>query len=194
MAGTAHRVDDKCSSWLLFMFQLSVRRARQRVSVWRKLQKYGTLNWKNCAHILPLNSSNLEKFQWLAAEVQKYQGESSVVEVPRIYGHTDKQVMAMFNRARALQYADLIRNLRLALRAAASQSKAEQGRLFTRLNRRLAELNTIDFFGCAKRREAEDLIKELEARTRRNGTGTPAIERKPGMYGTKSGRPAHVRK
>jgi len=164
------------------MFHLSVRRASQRVSVWRKLQKYGTLNWKNCAYILPLNSSNLEKFRWLATEVEKYQGESSVVEVPRIYGHTDKQVMAMFNRARTLQYDDLIRDLRLALRAAASQSKAEQGRLFTRLNRRLAELNIIDFFGCAKRREAEDLIRELEVRTRRNGTGVAAIERNPGMY------------
>jgi hypothetical protein len=150
--------------------------------VWRKLQKYGTLNWKNCAYILPFNLSNLEKFQWLAAEVQKYQGEASVVDVPRIHGFSNKQVMTMFNSARALQYDGLIRDIRLKLRAAASRSKAEQLLTFSRLNRRLADLNTIDFFGCDRRKQAEKLIKELELCARGGGPANPDKQQKAGRY------------
>ena len=182
MDRTDSRTEETNTSWVFFMFQLSARRASKRVSVWRKLQKYGALNWKNCAYILPLNSTNLERFQWLAAEIQKYQGESSVIEVPRIHGHTDKQVMAMFNGARALQYEALVRNLRLALRAAVSRSKAEQLLAFSRLNRRLTDLSTIDFFGCGMRKQAEQLMKELEARARGDGPYRRGNHQKAGPY------------
>jgi len=175
MRPTEAQKANKSPSWLLFMFHLSARKASKRVSVWRRLQKYGALNWKNCAYILPLSPSNLERFQWLAAEVQKYQGDASVVEAARIHGCTREQVMTLFNGARAAQYERLVRDTRLALRAAASRSKAQQLLDFSRLNRRLTDANAIDFFGCGKRREAEGLIKELETRARGDlaaGTGT----------------------
>ena len=146
MSQTEAQKANKSPSWVLFMFHLSSRKASKRVSVWRQLQKYGALNWKNCAYILPLSPSNLERFQWLAAEVQKYQGDSSVVEASRIHGCTREQVMTLFNRARAAQYERLVRDMRLALRAAASRSKAQQLLDFSRLNRRLTDANAIDFF------------------------------------------------
>ena len=164
MDDTGTQKGDKNTSWLLYMFQLPARMASKRVSIWRKLQKYGALSWKNCAYILPLDVTNLERFQWLAAEVQKYQGEASVVEVPLIHGYTHKQVMVLFNNARAIHYESLIRDLRLALRAAAGRSHAQQLLDFSRLNRRFNDLNAIDFFGCGKRIAAERLIKELEIR------------------------------
>src|SRR5579859_6275591 len=152
---------EKQKSWLLFMFYLSARKASKRVSIWRKLQKYGALNWKYCAYILPLDSANLEKFQWLAAEVLKYQGDASVVEVPRIHGYSGDQVTALFNTARSHQYESVIRDIRLALRAGASRSRAQKLLAFSRLNHRLSEFKVIDFFGCGKRKEAEALMKEL---------------------------------
>jgi len=182
MLRTRNRADKKKTSWVLFMFQLSARRASKRVSVWRKLQKYGVLNWKSCAYLLPLSASNLEKFQWLAAEVQKYQGQASVVEAPRIHGHTDKQLMAMFNSARTLQYEALIRDARLALRAAVSRSKAEQLLAFSRLNRRLTDLNAIDFFDCTRRRQAEDLMRELETRAAGDDVGPGSNHKKAGGH------------
>jgi len=169
MSRTQTQRTEKNPSWLFFMFQLSAKRASKRVTVWRKLQKYGALNWDNCAYVLPLDSGNLEKFHWLAAEVRKYQGEASVVEVPRVHGCTQGQVIARFNQTRAAQYATLIRDARLALRAAAKRSKAQQLLDFSRLNRRLTDLKAIDFFACGKSKEAEDLLKELEARARGSG-------------------------
>lgn len=182
MRRTARAEAEKQASWLFFLFQLSARKASKRVSVWRKLQKYGTLNWKNCAYILPLNDSNLERFQWLAAEVQKHQGQASVVEVPRIHNFTDKQVMALFNSARATHYESLVRDARLTLRSAASRSKGQLLLDFSRLNRRLNDLIAIDFFGCGKRKEAEDLMRELEARARGNGRGSGASHKRVEEY------------
>jgi hypothetical protein len=173
---------EKHTSWLLLMFYLSARKASKRVSVWRKLQKYGALNWKHCAYILPLNSANLEKFQWLAAEVQKYQGDASVVEVPRIHGYSGKQVVTLFNSARDDQYLSLSRDIRLALRAAASRSRAQLLMAFSRLNRRLSELNVIDFFGCGKRKESEELMKEFEVLAHGNETFTTGNPEKRGGY------------
>jgi len=65
MVRTDIKKDENGPSWLFFMFQLSAKRASKRVTVWRKLQKYGALNWDNCAYVLPLDSGNLEKFYWL---------------------------------------------------------------------------------------------------------------------------------
>jgi len=182
MDGTKTLHEEKGAHWLMFMFQLSARRASKRVSVWRKLQKYGALNWKNCAYILPLDSGNLEKFHWLQAEVQKYQGQGSVVEVSRVHNFTNKQVMALFSGVRALQYERLIRDARLTLRSAAGRSPGQLLQGFRRLNRRLSDLMAIDFFGCGKRKEAEDLMKELEERTRAYGRGSVASRKKVEEY------------
>src|SRR5579859_7740818 len=119
MDGTKTSHEERGAHWLMFMFQLSARRASKRVSIWRKLQKYGALNWKRCAYLLPLDSSNMERFQWLAAEVQKYQGDASVVEVARVHGYSSKQITTLFNLTRSHQYESLIRDVRLAMRGAA---------------------------------------------------------------------------
>src|SRR5262249_52904388 len=120
MSDTKLQRREKKASWLFFMFQLPAKKASKRVTVWRKLQRYGALNWNNCAYVLPFDSSNLEKFHWLTAEIRKHQGEASVIEVPRIFGCTDKQVIVLFNKARVFQYATLIRDARLSLRGAAN--------------------------------------------------------------------------
>ena len=62
------------------------------------------------------------------------------------------------------------------------QSKAQQLLDFSRLNRRLADLKAIDFFASGKRKEAEDLMKELETRARDSGTGDRGSHKKIGEY------------
>jgi hypothetical protein len=148
--------------WLLFIFRLSARRASQRVSIWRKLQKYGALSWKNSAYILPHSPANSEKFHWLAAEVRKANGEAWVVEVARIGGCSDRELIGLFNEVRARNYGALIGDTRLALRPAA---RVAPRRALARLNRRLREIQAIDAFECPRHREAESLLKELEARS-----------------------------
>src|SRR2546426_12141775 len=103
--------------WLLLMFRLPARRASLRVSVWRKLQRYGALAWKNSAYVLPRSPANFEKLQWLAAEVRKARGEAWVVEVARIGGLSGQKKIGLLNETPTHHHDRLIRDSRVALRA-----------------------------------------------------------------------------
>ncbi len=182
MVVTGHGRNSDVAPWLFFMFQLPAQSASPRVSVWRKLQKYGALPWKNAAYILPHTSGNLEKFQWLAAQVRKHRGEASIVEVSRVQGNTRKDLIALFNQARARDFANLAREVRGALRAGGSQGPARLRGTFARLNRRLSELLALDAFGCPGRKEAEALLKEFELRVRSDHSPSVPSLRKFGEF------------
>jgi hypothetical protein len=173
----------RAAPWLFFMFQLPAQRASRRVSVWRKLQKYGALAWRNSAYVLPHTPGNVEKFQWLSAEIRKYGGAASVIEASRVEGYSDRQIVALFNEARGRDYDALIRDIRLAMRPSASRRKGGRPGALARLNRRLTEIAAVDVFGCLKRKEAENLMKQLESlsRTRSAGNGENGTE-KAGSY------------
>src|SRR6266700_7228546 len=70
--------------WLLFVFSLPAKRASQRVEIWRLLKRYGSVGLRSSGYVLPNNSQNLERFEWLAAAVRKYRGEASVIHVESI--------------------------------------------------------------------------------------------------------------
>src|SRR2546430_16758677 len=57
------------TAWLLLTFTLPTKRASQRVEVWRKLQRYGTVPLGNSGYLLPSNPTNEERFQWLAPSI-----------------------------------------------------------------------------------------------------------------------------
>src|SRR2546426_10041294 len=103
--------------WLLLMFRLPARRASLRVSVWRKLQRYGALAWKNSAYVLPRSPANFEKLQWLAAEVRKARGEAWVVEVARIGGWGAEKMSVLLTQVRAHDHDRPIGGSRVGLRS-----------------------------------------------------------------------------
>jgi hypothetical protein len=73
--------EKQAAAWLLLTFTLPTKRASQRVELWRKLQRYGTVPLGNSGYLLPSDASNEERFQWLASTIRKYGGEASVVRV-----------------------------------------------------------------------------------------------------------------
>jgi hypothetical protein len=179
---TKHHDQSDSDRWLLFIFQLPAGKASQRVSVWRRLQKYGALAWKNAAYILPFDAANLEKFQWLAAEIRKHGGDASTVRVSRIEGAPDEGITVLFNKARARDYEALVRDLRRSLRRATAGKRPAAIRSLGQFNRRMTEIAAVDFFGCSARKEAERLLKELEARCRPTGARSEARRGKPSEY------------
>jgi hypothetical protein len=146
------------------MFQLPARAASQRVSVWRKLKKYGALPWRDSAYILPNTPAHLEKFQWLLAEIRKHRGSGSVLRVAEIEGLTHRQVVTMFNDARLAEYERLLRDLSQALQKKSVRDGAGRAGAAQKLRRHFEEISALDFFGCPLRREAEKMLGELDAR------------------------------
>src|SRR5260370_41644727 len=90
-------------AWLLLTFTLPTKRASQRVGVWRKLQRYGTVPLGNSGYLLPSNPVNEERFQWLATAIRKYGGGASIVHVPGIEDSSTPRLTGRFAGARSAE-------------------------------------------------------------------------------------------
>src|SRR6266851_5404374 len=98
-------------AWLLLTFTLPTKRASQRVAVWRKLQRYGTVPLGNSGYLLPSNAMNEERFQWLGSAIRKYGGDASSDHVQSIDNISTPEVNGRFEEARAREYQELIQQL-----------------------------------------------------------------------------------
>jgi hypothetical protein len=165
-------------AWLLLTFTLPTKRASQRVEIWRKLQRYGTVPLGNSGYLLPDNPTNEERFQWLATAIRKYQGEASIVHVRSIDNISTPQLVGRFREARAREYQELIRELQEF--SSMPAQKRSVGRL-SRLRSRFLEIVEVDFFGSPlQKRVGELLARADEARVATRMPETTLI--KPQIY------------
>jgi hypothetical protein len=163
-------------AWLLLTFTLPTRRASQRVEIWRKLQRYGTVPLGNSGYLLPSNPANEERFQWLATAIRKYGGEASIVHVRSIDNISTPQLIGRFAEARARDYQELIRELEKF--SSLPVQKRAIGRL-SRLRSRLQEIVEIDFFdNPLQKRVGELLARADEARVAKRTPDSAQVDPK----------------
>src|SRR5438309_468415 len=143
------------SPWLLLTFSLPRRGASLRVSVWRKLQRYGSLPLGNSGYLLPNGLANREKFEWLVTTIRGSHGEASVLEVQSIDNYTSPQLMKRFSEARTDDYRELLKKLR-------KDSPKKHSTQIARLRQRFQELVAIDFFGSPLREQVEKALTALQ--------------------------------
>jgi len=150
------------TAWLLLTFTLPTKRASQRVEVWRKLQRYGTVPLGNSGYLLPSSPTNEERFQWLATAIRKYGGDASIVHVRSIDNISTPQLIGRFAEARAREYQELIRELQKF--SSMPVQKQAVGRL-SRLRSRFQEIVDVDFFvSPLQKRVGELFARAGEAR------------------------------
>jgi len=164
--------------WLLLAFTLPTKRASQRVEVWRKLQRFGTVPLGNSGYLLPNSPSNEERFEWLATAIRKYGGDASVVHVESIDNISRPQLIGRFAEARAREYQELIRELQTF-----SSTRVEgkgAGRL-SRLRNRFQEIVEVDFFDSPLQKRVQELLEQ--ATTSNAGkSGSAATKIDPKKY------------
>src|SRR5260370_27042896 len=148
------------AAWLLLTFTLPTKRARQRVEIWRKLQRYGTVPLGNSGYLLPRNSVNEERFQWLATAIRKYGGDASIVRVQGIDNISTPQLIDRFAEARAQEYQELIRQLDEC--SALPLKKRALGPL-SRLRSRFPDIIEVDFFESPIQKRAGELLAKADA-------------------------------
>jgi hypothetical protein len=148
------------AGWLLLTFTLPTKRASQRVEIWRKLQRYGTVPLGNSGYLLPSDASNEERFQWLASTIRKYGGEASVVRVESIDNLSTPQLKSRFSEARAREYQELIQELQTLSRSPAERrSMARIGRL----RNRFQEIVDVDFFDSPLQERVRELLEQASS-------------------------------
>jgi hypothetical protein len=145
------------SPWLLLVFTLPSSRASERVGIWRKLQKFGSIPLRNAGYVLPNDPVNQERFQWLATAIRSFQGEASILQIQAIDDLPPRALQEQFRQARATDYEALIEEAK-KLKPGAKGGSSQ----IPRLRRRYEEIMAIDFFGSPMRRKAEEVLKRAE--------------------------------
>ncbi|HWZ82277.1 MAG TPA: chromate resistance protein ChrB domain-containing protein [Terriglobales bacterium] len=148
--------------WLLLVFSLAKKGASLRVTVWRKLQRYGALPLGNSGYFLPNSEANRERFEWLATAVRTEGGEASVLEVQSIDNCSFAQMKQRFSDARAEDYRQLLKTLR-------NSASTNQSSRITRLRRRFQDIVTIDFFGSPLRKQVEHALNSVQIPKEKSG-------------------------
>src|SRR5438876_10645646 len=130
--------------WLLLFHQIPPKPDYFRVKVWRRLQRIGAVPVKNSVWVLPYNDQAVEDFRWLLEEIEAGGGEGSVCRGDFVDGLSDRDVEALFRKARTADYAAIARDAKSLARKAAPAEVA-------RLDHRLAEIAAIDYFHAPNR-------------------------------------------
>jgi hypothetical protein len=151
--------------WLLLTFSLPTKRASQRVEIWRKLQRYGTVPLGNSGYLLPSDPSNEERFQWLATTIRKYGGEASVVRVESIDNISTPHLRGRFCEARAREYQELIQEIKALPGADGGRVR---GARLGRLRNRFQEIVEVDFFDSPLQARVRELLEQASAPTATN--------------------------
>src|SRR5216117_2817882 len=147
----------RMAGWLLLTFTLPTKRASQRVEIWRKLQRFGTVPLGNSGYLLPSSPSNEERFEWLATAIRKYGGDASVVHVESIDNLSRPQLIGRFAEARAREYQELIRELQ---RFSSTRVEGKGAGRLSRLRNRFQEIVDVDFFDSPLQKRVQELLEQ----------------------------------
>jgi len=159
--------------WLVLIYSLPPEAGSSRVRIWRKLKKLGAVSFRNSVYLLPFGEERYEITQWLCQEIQRAAGEATLLKVEQIENLSDEEVAGLFRRSRNEDYAELTKEAHawLERRKSLPQKRGPQEALvladeLKALEKRLAELEEIDYFRAPGRREAEGILKQCQATLR----------------------------
>ena len=149
----------KNSTWLLLLYALPTKKTSARVNLWRKLKKFGAVQLKTSAYVLPDGATHYERFQWLSEEVRSAGGDASLLRVTEIEGMGEEEIVRMFNDARKADYEELVRVCRELASPSPKPKKEDLASELEKLHRRFNEISEVDYFKCPA---ADDARMALE--------------------------------
>lgn len=153
--------------WLLLIHQIPPRPNALRVKIWRRLQQVGAVAVKQSVYVMPLSEPSREDLSWTLKAIVEGGGDGSICEARFVEGLSDEQVLALFHKARRADYAKLIQEANLLLGEWSSPERdpgnpaLRQKAHLAKLQRRLEDIVSIDFFQTPERATAELQLKEL---------------------------------
>jgi hypothetical protein len=161
--------------WLLLIHQLPPKPAYLRVKIGRHLSRLGAVAIKNSVYVLPATERAREDFAWVYREILEGGGDASVCVARFFEGLSDEQIEDLFHAARNADYQALADEARAVQKTVPRRGGVPEGRraelvaAVARLEKQLAEIAAIDFFGTGHRVAVEGLVSGLAARIRGPG-------------------------
>jgi hypothetical protein len=164
--------------WLVLFYQLPARQSPARVKAWRRLQRIGAVSLKNSAYVLPNSAEAREDFEWIKTEIVGIGGQAVVLAAEALDPAAREEITDLFRAARGEDFDALRKQAGAILERWRSRSPTRSARrrivqTLRRLRERLRETEAIDYFDAPHRREAGQLLDELDRRLKR-GHAMPA--------------------
>jgi hypothetical protein len=174
--------------WLLLIHQIPPKPNYFRVKIWRRLRRLGAVGIKNSVYVLPGSEQAHEDLNWVLREIVEGGGDASLVEARFVEGLSDEQVEEMFRAARDEDYQEIAKEARELARKLPRKGEVSDERRgeiegqLARLQKRVAEVASVDFFLGRAREPLEGLLAELGERlapAREKPQDVPAAKEKP---------------
>ncbi len=155
--------------WLLLIYKVPPEPTRFRTYVWRKMKTLGCFALQQTVWLLPKTPDHEAEFQTLAAKIEEFGGESSLLTTTSPSPKWENRIITGFNAARDEEYGEVAENeerfedeIRREIRKKkftfaeledmeADREKIAQG---------MAKVIARDFFGAPARRKAEARLAE----------------------------------
>jgi len=152
-------------SWLFFLFNLPGTRASERVKVWRKLKKFGAIQLKTSAYVLPDEPTHYERFQWLSKEIVDVGGDATLARVAELEGMPYAAVVSLFNDARSKDYHEIVEPLLGVIKDRKARRTNPDAFVYQlqKLKGRFQEIQSIDYFRCSRAEDLQRLFQKAEA-------------------------------
>jgi hypothetical protein len=157
-----------------------------RAKVRHRLARVGALALKNSVYVLPERDECLEDLQWIAQEAAAGGGEAFVCRVDFVGGVSEDALTQEFRRRSEAAYGAFKAEVSEALeqgRRRGARPAEELPATLGRLRKRLEEVVAVDFFESPARKEAEAMVRTLEARLHGRKAGAAAPKRRPDLVG-----------
>ncbi len=146
------------SIWLALLHQLPTKPPYLRVKVWRRLQAIGAVPLKNAVHVLPKNDANEATLRELLEEIVAAGGDAILLDATLLAGQSDAEVRALFDSARDADYEEIAQAARRLLETGPARDTD-----IAKLQKRLADVGALDYFGAHGRQDAEAALFELDS-------------------------------
>jgi hypothetical protein len=157
--------------WLLLAHQLPARPSNARVKTWRRLQQIGAVSARNSVYVLPNTDQCREDLEWLRNEIVGLGGEATVFSADALSTEGGEEIVATFQRTRAVDYRELKKEADKILSSARGKRSATRPggpswqRTVHSLRERFTAIERIDFFNASAREAAAASVAALERLT-----------------------------
>lgn len=143
--------------WILMFYSMPSKPERNRLRIYRRLQKEGTLSLKDGVHLLPYSDDRYELFGWLSGEIKTLGGEMHFVTIDKIEMMDNNDVIALFKKQAEDSYSELeekIKTFRI------ENGKEDESRQFLKkISRDFEACYAIDFFHSTKGEKIKKAIQ-----------------------------------